>query len=366
MRMCLLMCLAVGFADDPAAELVRRLGSSTFAVRENAARELACLGRSAETALRAGLDNADPEVRQRCRSLLDNALHKDRTAKLQAFLDGKDDPKNPLSGWPRFARLAGSAAAARASFAALYRADAEVLETADRSAREAAALFAARAAQLGPDLLTPDRDEAAIRDAALLLLLALDDRLVLDATAVTALGNSLEILSHREALRKAFLKDPAWRGLLLGFLRQRLVGASQERGLELAGAFGLTEAVDWALEVAVDKTAPGSRRGRALWTLAQVGSRQQVPRLEPLLSDDQAVGDRPLGNSTLHAQVRDVALGSIIRLSGAELGDFGFPYLQAVPGFKMLPSPACLGFATDAERQKVFQAWKDRGVRSKK
>jgi hypothetical protein len=87
--------------------------------------------------------------------------------------------------------------------------------------------------------------------------------------------------------------------------------------------------------------------------------------LGPLLDDETPVGDRKLGNTTLHAQVRDVALAVVIRFTGAQIADFGFPYLQAVPGVKDPPSPACLGFATPAERQAAFKKWKDRSGAAK-
>jgi hypothetical protein len=357
----LLWCATLAGAADAPAGLVRRLGAPAFAAREEAARELRQLGRAAEGALRAGLSDADPEVRQRCRALLDEILKADRELRLKAFLSGKDDPKNPpLPGWERFARLAGSGPAARASFAVLYRAGPDLLEAAEQRPREAAALFTARAPHLAADLVTPGKDEAAPAEVALLLLVALDDRITLDAAALGGLGDGLEILSQRPALRKAFLQEASSRALLAACLRQRMSGTALERGLELAGAFELKESADWAMAAALDRTRSGPLRGRALLTVAQVGGREHAARLEPLLADETAIGDRKLGSGTLHAQVRDVALAVVIRLEGGQAVDFGFPYLQAVPGLKALPSPTCLGFSNAAERQAAFQKWKTR------
>jgi hypothetical protein len=360
------IALAAAGAADTAADLVRRLADPAFAVRERAAAGLLRLGRDAEPALHAGLKDPDPEVRRRCRELLDGVLRADREARLKAFMDGKDDPKKPsLPGWPRFERLAGSGRAARAAYAALYRRDAASLEAADANPRETASRLAARANQVAGDLLAAGKDETDLGEVTLLLFMALDDRVVLEPAAVTGLATALEVLAHRESLRKALREDATARILLLACLRQRMAGASLERGLELAGGLGLKEAADWAEQVVLDKAASGGVRGRALLTVAQVGSRQAAARLAPLLEDETPVGDRKLGNATLHAQVRDVTLAVVIRLSGAQVADFGFPYLQAVPGVKDPPSPACLGFATPAERQAAFKKWKDRSGAAK-
>jgi hypothetical protein len=356
----ILIVLAAPAAED-AAELVRRLADPAFAVRERAAAGLLRLGRGAEPALRAGLRDADTEVRRRCRELLDEVLRADREARVQALIDGKDDPKKgSLPCWPRFARLVGSGRAARAAYAGLYRRDAEFLEAADAAPRDMAGRLATRASAVAGELLAADKDEAQLGEMTLLLFVALDERLVLQPAAVGGLANALDVLAHRDALRRSFLKDEASRTLLLAYLRQRMVGASLDRGLELAGELQLKEAADWAAAVALDKAASGRVRGRALLTLARVGSAQVVPRLSGLLEDETPVGDRKLGNVTLHAQVRDVALAVVLRLSGAAPADFGFPYLQAVPGVKYPPSAACLGFATAAERQAAFKRWKDR------
>jgi hypothetical protein len=366
MPIVILIVLAAAAAADTPAELVQRLADPSFAVRERAATALLRMGRTAEPALRAGLSDADAEVRRRCRELLDEVLRADRAERIKAFLDGKDDPKSPfLPGWPRFARLAGSGRGARAAYVALYRHDAEFLEAAEGASRDAAGRLATRAAAVGSALLAAGKDDAPLAEVTLLLFVALDDRMKPEPAAIGGLATALDVLSHRPELRKAFLEDEPSRTLLMTFLRRRVSGTSPERGLELAGALGLKDAVEWAVGVALDKAASGAVRGRALLTLGQVGSRAVVPRLGPLLEDETPVGDRKLGNTMLHAQVRDVALAVVSRLSGAEVADFGFPYLQAVPGIKDPPAPACLGFATPAERQTAFGKWKDRAGAAK-
>jgi hypothetical protein len=228
------------------------------------------------------------------------------------------------------------------------------------ASREAATLLSARGAQLAADVIAPGKEEEGPIEVARCLLVALDKRVTLDAAAVAVLANGLQIMAQRPALRTTSLQAPSSRALLIGFLRQRMSGASLDRGLELAAAFELKEAAEWPLVVAQDRARPGPLRGRALLTLAQVGAPEHATRLHALLSDEAVAGDRKLGHHTLHAQVRDVTLAVLIRLAGRQAADFGFLYLQAVPGLKALPSPSCLGFSSASERHAAFKKWADR------
>src|SRR5271167_2416445 len=93
---------------DPAL-LVRKLSDESFAVREKAQAELLKLGIAAEPALRKGLTDADPQIRDISRQLLDRVNTTNHNARMQAFLEDKDDRlKPPLAGWKRFAAVAGN------------------------------------------------------------------------------------------------------------------------------------------------------------------------------------------------------------------------------------------------------------------
>jgi hypothetical protein len=362
MRYAFLLVLSLAAVQTP-PDLVRRLGDPAFAVREQARSQLRQMGRQAEAALRAGLADADPEVRQRCRALLDEILEADRAARLQGFLEVRQESgAKSFPGWRQFSKTVGSSPAARSFFVTLYRAGPDLLEATERNPREAAGLLATQVSQLAVDLITPGKDEAAPTSLALMLLAALDNELVLDPLTLSGLGNALQILAERATLRQQFLENPAARAILVTYLRQRMSGASGERGLELAGAFELKEAADWACAVALDRGQSGAVRGRALLTLAQVGGREHARLVEPLLSDTTTVGDRNLGSSKLHAEVRDVALAACVRLGGGRIADVGFPYLQAVPGLKSIPSPTCLGFASAAQREAAFQKYKSKAT----
>jgi hypothetical protein len=168
------LAAAAGAEGPPAAELVRRLGDPSFAVREEAAASLGRLGRGAVAALEQGLKASDPEVRRRCNELLPLARRSDLDIQLDGFVAGAL-PKTPWPGWKRFSELAGSDVSARRFFAELYRADRPLLELLEKEPKQVAAQAAARFQKFAQQASMPRRrgeDSAPGEVEALLLTLA--------------------------------------------------------------------------------------------------------------------------------------------------------------------------------------------------
>lgn len=351
-------------AATRAKELVQRLADPSFAIRKQAATDLIAMGRAAESALRAGLTDRDPEVRQRCGELLEAVLHNDREARLKAFVEDKGgvSAASP-AGWARFAHFAGNTPAARTAFAALYEADADLLEMLERTPADVAARVGDRANRLPGLCIVPDHEKEAIAEATLLLFLTTQEGITAPLAGRDAVMTGLEVIANRPALLKEYLAAPGTRPLTVQFLRQAPNPASLERSVALAGALGLKEAIDWALDLAAGAKQPAAVRAAALVSVGQVGSKEHLPRIEPLLKDTTAVGTRSLGKTTLRAELRDLALAASIQLSGRKVTDFGFPYLEAIPGLASVPAPACLGFADAASRDTAFRKWAEKSGR---
>src|SRR3954451_13866315 len=120
----LVILLAVHSAGRAEA-LVSRLGSSSFAARESAARDLIRLGQAAVPALRRGQDNKDPEVTDRCGRLLPLAQAEGARQRLECLR--AVTPAEPLSPVPctesllrRFVGVAGDTPAARRVYFEIY------------------------------------------------------------------------------------------------------------------------------------------------------------------------------------------------------------------------------------------------------
>lgn len=345
-------------AKPDAAALVRQLGDESFEVRERAAAALRELGLAAEAALRQGLQSPDAEVRSACAGLLAQARRDDREARLEAFLADKEGTSDHgLAGWPRFAELVGRDPAGRALFAVVQRADDGLLEAAEKEPRQAAHRLAARTGTLAVALVTPRADDSAFTEAVILLFVASDTRVPVDAAAFAALCRGMEVLANRKALRQRWLDAAPCRRLLLAFLQRRDDVASLELALGVAMTFELKEARDWAVSLATTPTLSATTRGLALLLVGRVGDKELLPKLAPLLSDTTPVGTKPFGAARLSAEIRDVALAVLVQLRGGRAEDYGFPYLQAVPGLKAVPSPACLGFTNPADRDAALKKW---------
>jgi hypothetical protein len=316
------------------------------------------LGLLAEEALRQGEKSTDPQVREHCRSILQRVLANDRDARSKAFLaDTEGKGGHDLAGWPLFRRLAGEDAAARRLFARAFRIDEGLLEAVERDPGTALRRFSERANGLRLRLVLPGADATALDEVVLLLLLACEARLKVEPATRARLLDGLETFSERAVLLAELQTNTPARKLMLAFLRQ---GPDREKALELALRLGLREAAPWALATALDGKVPAAARGRALLVVGNSGDRGLSTRLQPLLNDPAVVGKHTLAGRTLQAQVRDVALAAAIQLRGEDPAEYGFPWLKAIPGVKIIPSPTCLGFATPMERAAAFQKWQER------
>lgn len=194
---------------------MRKLGDDDFAVRSQAAEKLLELGKAGEEAVRRGVTDRDPEVRNQCRQLLPRIRASAREARLKAFLaDTAGKGKHDLPGWAPFARAAGSDAAARQLFVRALRADERLLAAAERDPRAAAAEAATRCARLRLRLISPGADRTALAEPTALLLVAADSRVPLAPGSREQLRAGLETLSHRAALVKQLHDSAPARKLL--------------------------------------------------------------------------------------------------------------------------------------------------------
>ncbi len=366
MKRCLLACLLLGplpvFAEAPPtpADLVRQLGDESFEVRREAAEKLVALGTNAESAVRAGLEDRDVEVRRRCRALLPRLLRADREGKFNAFLaDVEDRQKHDLPGWARFGKLAGTGAAGRQLFVRAQRAEAAFLAVAERDPKAASATLASRCAGLQLKAIDPEQDKTILGEVAALAFVATGPGVALPPRSLDQLFAGLETLANREALRKQVKADAALRKLLAATLRERSGGSALAKGLHVALELELKEAVDWGMQIATDRKADVGARAMALLLLGGVGDKGLAPRLKPLLCETARVGTRRVGPTTLTAELRDVALATLVRLEGGNVADYGYPYLRALPGLKGVPEPSCLGFASDAQRAAALKRWEE-------
>jgi hypothetical protein len=128
--------------------------------------------------------------------------------------------------------------------------------------------------------------------------------------------------------------------------------------LNLARALKVKEAVPMALQGAMATNIQAWERAAALFYIGEVGSKEDITRLEPLLKDTAACGDCGVNSTMLHAEIRDVALGVMVHKSGQSLAEYGFPYFQIVALVDPFQSAPCfMGFPGPAQREAAQKKW---------
>lgn len=352
---CLLLLLLLQPLGEDASTLVRRLGDESFAVRREALQALKHLGSVAVPAVRDGLKHKDPEVRRLCAQWLEEMAREQRAVRAAAFL-ADSGGKISLSGWERF-RATTPEPAARELFAAVYRIVGNLLDV-EGNPRAVHKGLLDYARSLETACLELDRGSPTLAEVVALVFVASDPRIERDPQFRQLLTAAFTSFAYRPRLLKEFANHPTASAHLLAFLQSCQDNTTLPLALELARQLDVKSYAEQALRMALDAQRPSSLRSTALLLLARIGDRSLTARLEPLLEVRTSVGTFTLRKTALTAQIRDVALAVLVRWSEHPLADYGFPYAQAIPGLKDLPSAERLGFADETTRQKAIAKWR--------
>jgi hypothetical protein len=325
--------------EVPAAEreksrgLVRRLASELFAERDDATRRLRAMGRLALPALaEAAAADPDAEVRHRCELLLPAAAAEDFDARLAAFLadaDGKFE--HDLPGWAKFRELTGNDPLARELFAELLKSDPNrdlIAGLAQGRAELERRVIARRYElywQIGPrgGWAEVGRPEPTLLDAAGLLFgeaqvpdKATPRGAVRTATPyaiLTRTGVRSEITTHRFG--------PAVQKLVIAWMDTRETPTSLGQAITLTGQFDPKGVSKYAARMIRAGGATAYQRASAATTVAKVGTKDDLPALVPLLTDEATVRGSATGGADI--QVRDVALAMAALMAGRDPAEFG-------------------------------------------
>ncbi len=328
----LTLLLTSAQAAGPEA-LVQKLASDSFEVRTQAEADLLKLGPKAEAALRKGLADSDPQVREQCRQILAKIQQAGRAARFQAFLDDKDDRLTPpLPGWKRYAAMAGNGPDQRKRFLDLYQHAETSFDELERDPKKAAPLLAARITAARTSLLTSSKENEVLRELLLMLLFVGDSRVALEAADYEKVCTVLTILAERSAIVKAFRDNALLRRATWDFLKDRGKASTHARTAVVALALELPEAKDWALQMAQDQKQPGLVRAWAVLLAARVGGKEAIGKLEPLLNDAAVVGTFQLGKTKLTTELGDVTLAALLQQSGRSWRNTAFPTSRRFQG----------------------------------
>jgi hypothetical protein len=352
---------------EQAKTWIRQLGERSYKMREVAQGKLLGLGKAAIPLLEEGIKENDLEVNRRCKRLLELARRTDTEVALALYVSDHDDSKLlKLPSWDRFSKLVGADSTAKKLYVEMYCAESTMLADMDRNPREFGPKLMAHLQEIQRNMYTPFGRANPIphHQVVALLFMATDPNITRDVQSFYLLNN----LFYQQNIQQGFRDNTGSRKLLMAFLEQRSNANTLQQIFYIAKQLGLKEALPMAVKSVNDKSVPGYTRGAAVLFIGQMGGKEHMKDLEKLLDDTSTMQTVRFNTTTINAQMRDVALASLILLSGQSVNDYHFPYLQQFQGIRAdfnLP-PYYYGFADDAGRQAALKKWKETQVAKKK
>ncbi|MBI1915800.1 MAG: hypothetical protein HYS12_13855 [Planctomycetes bacterium] len=345
---------------EKARAQLRRLADRNFKAREQATAELLRLGPAARSILEEGVKDSDAEVRRRCGLLLRLASRTDTEIALEDFMIKKDSTGLlKLPSWGRFSKSVGADDAAKRLFVDMYCNEGTMLAQLDRSPEDFATKFQEHVQTIQRNLYTPWGVANSISHPKVLALvfMASDSRLADNLQVFYALNS----LFYQPSVQQGFKDNAGSRKLLVAFLESRTNPSTVSQAFYIARQLQLKEALPLALKTVKTKTTQSYTRGTAVLFIGQVGGKEHIKDLEPLLEDTTQMGAIRTGTATINAQLRDVALAAMIQMSGQNLFDYPFPFLQQYRNLRgnfQLP-PYYYGFQDDAGRTAAMKKWRE-------
>lgn len=355
------LLLACGVQAEPAPTpaldtLMSQLGDASFTVRDRAARGLRERAWEAREQVLAGLLVSDPEIRWQCRRLWSEVEER----YLQEFVAAWDASRAcGLAEWPRYRKLLGESKEARELFAAMHRAEPELLVALSRQSGEGAGkdgdagsnwlevVIGRRSTRLEKGARAGEDPAVATGAAAALLYAGLNAGRTISPEGNTALAIVLESTNLKSAMEKS---EPL----------RRLVAAWVERnplvnGLSPAIRFQSPKALENVGRILQDPAAPASGKQDALLFLAKGGQAGDRSLMLPLLDDPTVIDTYFFNGRDIELQVRDVALAAVIHLAGQDPQAFGFADRKLDPA--RLYAPLSLGFEDETKRTAALRQW---------
>ncbi len=349
-------------ADAIARQLVAELASDQFAVRERATAKLIMLGLPGIAHLERASRSDNREVRQRSQLVLSVVHELDFQNRLESFENSTEgEGSYGLPGWERFRELVGRTANSRPLFAAMQRAERELMAAEQLTGDEAANVLARHCQRLRFSVQIFGAKHELSQIAAALFV-ATNQEIPLHKSTHTSLmslcqqgafENAMGSETHGGMMRKMLA---AW------ILRNDAVPANEL--LLMALQHNIPESLPRARALA-KRPVEADRYDRyfAVLCLARFGELADVAILEPIMADKTVVSSYRLNNLTYKIQVRDVVLAAMLALTKSDPAEFGYGRLRIQE--PVVFDGQTLGFANDEDRQLAIAKWQEYRLRPK-
>lgn len=335
-----------------AYQLVKQLGRSDYAIREQVTSELRQLGAAALGPLAEAVQSSDPEVRYRATQLASEISHISFEKSLERFLENPAAfPDASFPGLKRFREIVTPNKEAYRLFAEMQRVDKEIFEASSLPAD-------AYSKAIGQHMLILDEQFShnakpstqSVRICALLFVIT-DRKLVLSRDAV---GDIYQYLK-RSAFASGLERSP-WRQTMKELLQAWVVKPNTpgaHHRMLLARSYKLPNTIEAALASLGQSTNP-SEIAYALLVVGNSKEQKHIAKLSQLLTNKTCFKNtRPV----CRLQVADVALLSLIVLTDQDPRDYNFRHLSKRHDLPYYVQSAY--FDTEADRQAALNKWKE-------
>lgn len=364
----LLACLYVGQGADAVTKrqidaLIVQLGHREYRQRELAGKQLLEIGPAASEAIKAGQQSEDAEISERCRKLYPLIWTMGLEKRLKVFV-GSEGTKNteelPLA--KKWLEIVGDSKSSREMYANMMRVNSTML----KAAEDQPAKLPTIVAEYAKSMYTRSGGSTAIKLTGMatepevstfLFLGAIGEVRRLTLPGMTSI-HYYQFL-NAESLAKS-LDEPATsketRLLFSRWLEKERYTTVMRRSIEIAAEHKVNECAAPLIKIAKDANTTPYVRATALMGLVRFGDKKTINDLTPFLKDNLQIATVMVNNIRGSVQLRDVALGSAIQLSGQSLKDFGFERDLPRAG-QLPPSYVYYAFSSDEKRAEAFKKW---------
>jgi hypothetical protein len=346
-------------APAKTAALIQKLGDNSFEVREDAHKQLEKMGKDAIPALEDGVKNDDLEISTRSKRLLALATRTDIEVALDAFLADKDTKLIlKLPSYERYKKLFGDDQAARTMFVEMYSLEGNLLAGLESEPKKFETAFNNRCTHIQQNLYTPlgQVNPVPMGQIIALLFAATDSRATTNINSFYMMTNLL----YQQNIQQGVKSSTGARKLLVQFFERHTDQNAIGQAVQLAMQLDLKEMAPVALKAATDKNQQPWARATAVLAVGKLGSKDDIKKIEPLLEDTTNLGQMQFNQTRVTTEMRDVALASMIMLSGQDYMNYNFPYLKAFPQInRQYLGYNYFGFSDNDQRTAALKQYKE-------
>ena len=263
--------------EQDVAKIVLQLGDRSFRAREEAEKRLTELGISATAALKAGLDDVDPELRIRCRRLLDQISKDSRLKLLADFKKGGPNAKE-LPGWKGFQTIIGDDKKTREFFAEMYSAEFALLESSAAKPEKLGEKLQQRCTEL-QNATQQFGYQLSLPTVATVLYLTTHENAKQNATVSSMASNFCSQNAFRQAIANGEQSD-LMKKLLVGLMRS-MTGTANYQLIMLCLQYDIKECYEPARRFTQSTQQNGYAKANAIFAVAVYGSKEKdtaIPR----------------------------------------------------------------------------------------